>query len=76
MKKELLKDIIKKKEKKTEFAILSGENCNAFLEAILQLSNLLGCPAPIPIVDLFFAKTIALDLTNLQTPNANFKLLI
>ena len=59
----------------TEFAIYSGANCNAFLDAILQLSNLLGCPSPIPIVDLFFAKTIALDFTNLQIPNANFKLL-
>ena len=35
---------------------------------------LLGCPAPIPIVDLPFAKTIALDLTNLQILNANLRL--
>ena len=60
----------------TELVIFSGTNCAAFCAAILQLSNLLGCPAPIPIVDLSFAKTIALDLTNLQTFNANFKLLI
>ena len=36
----------------TEFGIFSGKNSNAFAEAILQLSNLLGCPEPIPIVDL------------------------
>ena len=39
--------------------------------AISQLSNLLGWPDPIPIVDLSFTKTIALDFTNLQTLNAN-----
>ena len=50
----------------TECVIFSGTNCNAFCDAILQLSNLLGCPAPIPILDLPFAKTIALDLTNLK----------
>ena len=59
----------------TEFVIFSGINCKAFWDAILQLSSLLGCPAPIPMVDLLFAKTIALDLTNLQILNANFKLL-
>ena len=59
----------------TEFVIFSGANCNAFWDAILQLSSLLGCPAPIPMVDLPFAKTIALDLTNLQILNANFRLL-
>ena len=59
----------------TEFVTFSGTNCKAFWDAILQLSNLLGCPAPIPIVDLPFAKTIALDLTNLQILNANFRLL-
>ena len=59
----------------TEFATFSGANCNAFWDAILQLSNLLGWPAPIPIVDLPFAKTIALDLTNLQILNANLRLL-
>jgi hypothetical protein len=35
--------------------------------AIFVESILLGWPAPIPSVDLFFAKTIALDLTCLQT---------
>ncbi len=59
----------------TEFIIFSGTNCNALEEAILQLSNLLGCPDPIPIVDLLLAKTIALDLTNLQILNANLRLL-
>ena len=58
----------------TEFIIFSGTNWDAFWDAILQLSSLLGCPAPIPIVDFPFAKTIALDLTNLQILNANFKL--
>ena len=59
----------------TEFVIFSETNCDAFWDAILQLSSLLGCPAPIPMVDLPFAKTIALDLTNLQILNANFRLL-
>ena len=59
----------------TEFIIFSGANCNALDAAILQLSNLFGCPDPIPIVDLLFAKTIALDLTNLQILNANLRLL-
>ena len=65
----------KASEAATEFVIFSGTNCNAFWDAILQLSNLLGCPAPIPIVDLPLAKTIALDFTNLQILNANFRLL-
>ena len=43
--------------------------------AISQLSNLLGCPDPIPKVVLFEASTIAFDLTYLQILNANFKLL-
>ena len=60
----------------TEFIIFSGTNFSALPDAILQLSNLLGCPDPIPIVDLFFTKTIALDLANLQTLNANIKLFI
>ena len=34
--------------------------------AILQLSNLLGWPDPIPMVELFFVKTIALDFTFLH----------
>ena len=59
----------------TEFLILSFKNSKAFLEAILQLSSLLGCPEPIPIVDFPLAKTIAFDLTNLQILKANFKLL-
>ena len=45
------------------------------LTAILQLSSLLGCPEPIPTVDVSLAKTIAFDLTYLQTLNANNKLL-
>ena len=60
----------------TEFLIFSGTNSNALLVAILQLSNLLGWPEPIPIVVLLFTKTIALDYTNLQILNANFKLVI
>ena len=59
----------------TELIIFSGKNCNALLVAILQLSNLLGCPDPIPIVDFFFTKTIALDFTNLQILKANLRLL-
>jgi len=58
----------------TQLIIFSGQNCCALLEAILQLSNLFGCPEPIPIVDLLLDKTIALDFTNLQTLNANLKL--
>ena len=45
----------------------------AFSQAILLEANLLVCPAPIPSVWLFFAITIALDFTNLQTLNANIK---
>ncbi len=48
-------------------------NCLILLIAILQLSNLLGCPDPIPIVVPLFAKTIALDLTYLHTLNANIR---
>ena len=66
----------KASEAATEFIIFSGTNFNALLAAILQLSNLLGCPEPIPIVDLSFTKTIALDFTNLQILNANFRFLI
>ena len=65
----------KASEAATEFIIFSGKKFNALLDAILQLSNLLGCPDPIPMVDLLFTKTIALDFTNLQILNANFKLL-
>ena len=38
-------------EAATEFVSLSGKNSKALLEAILQLSNLLGWPEPIPIVE-------------------------
>ena len=65
----------KPSEAATEFIIFFGTNCNALLDAILQLSNLLVCPEPIPIVDLLFTKMMALDLANLQILNANFKLL-
>ena len=43
----------------------------AFCIAILQLSNLLGCPAPIPIVEKLLHRTIALDLTYLLTLKVN-----
>ena len=55
---------------------LSGKNSDALLDAILQLSNLLGCPEPIPIVDFSLANTTALDLANLQILNANLRLFI
>jgi len=42
--------------------------------AILQLSNLLDWPGPMPIVDLSLAKTIALDFTNRHILKANIKL--
>ena len=51
----------------TEFLSLLGWNFLALSIAILQLSTLLGCPAPIPIVEKLLDITIALDLTNLQT---------
>jgi len=41
--------------------------------AIWQLSSLLVCPEPIPIIDLFFASTIALDFTYRQILKANIK---
>ena len=59
----------------TEPIIFLGKNCNALLDAILQLSNLFGCPEPMPIVDLLFAKMMALDFTNLQILKANLRLL-
>ena len=43
-----------------------------FIE-ILQISNLLGCQEPIPIVDLFFTKTIDFDFTYLQTFSAKIR---
>ena len=46
-------------------------NFLAFWVAILQLSILLGWPAPIPIVEKLFVITIELDLTNLLILNAN-----
>ena len=41
--------------------------------AIWQLSSLLGCPEPIPAVVWSATRTIALDLTYLQTLNANIR---
>ena len=43
------------------------------LIAIWQLSNLLGCPDPIPTVDLLEDKTIAFDFTYLHTLNENIR---
>ena len=40
----------------------------------MQLSNLLVCPEPIPIVAVFFVNTIAFDFTFLQTLNAKINL--
>ena len=60
-------------KKASEAATISVEGfVNFFILsiAIWQLSNLLGWPEPIPIVVLFDDKTIALDLTNLQTLSA------
>ena len=45
----------------------------ALLRAILTESILLVCPPQIPVVDLFFAITIALEFTNLQTLNAKMR---
>ena len=59
-------------EATTEFLIFFGENFFAFCIAILQLSSLLGCPAPIPIVEKLLHRTIAFDLTNLLILKANF----
>ena len=59
-----------------EFLIFEDWNCFAFCTAILQLSNLLGWPAPIPIVEKLLHNTIALDLTYLQILNANSTLAI
>ena len=56
-----------------EFFNFLGENFKAFEVAILQLSNLDGCPEPIPIVDLLLAKIIALDLANLLKLKANIR---
>ena len=64
----------KASEAATEFIKLSGRNLFIFSIAILQLSNLLGWPEPMPRVDLLLAITIELDLTCLQTLNAKIKL--
>ena len=53
-----------------ESLILSALNCLAFSIAILQLSSLLGWPAPIPIVEKLLQRTIAFDLTYLLILNA------
>ena len=50
-------------------------NCFIFSIAILQLSSLLDCPDPIPIVVWLFAITIALDLTNRHILKAKIKFL-
>ena len=56
----------------TEFLIFEDWNCFAFWTAILQLSNLLGWPAPIPIVEKLLHRTIAFDFTCLQILKANW----
>ena len=61
----------KASEAAIEFLSFPGWNLFAFWAAILQLSNLLGCPAPIPIVEKLFEITIEFDLTNLQILKAN-----
>ena len=61
----------KASEAAIEFLIFECWNCLAFWTAILQLSNLLGCPAPIPIVAKLLHNTIAFDLTCLHTLKAN-----
>ena len=50
-----------------------GWNFFAFWVAILQLSNLFCCPAPIPIVFWSFAITMAFDLTCLHIFHAKFR---
>ena len=62
----------KASEAAIEFLIFEDWNCFAFWTAILQLSNLLGWPAPIPIVEKLLHKTIAFDFTCLQILKANF----
>ena len=51
--------------------IFLGWNFLAFWIAILQLSTLLGCPPPIPIVEKLLLKTIAFDFTYLQILKVN-----
>ena len=48
-------------------SMVSFEVSSALSIAFLQMSTLLGCPSPIPIVEKLLDITIALDLTNLQT---------
>ncbi len=60
----------KASEAATEPFNCKGRNWLALLIAILQLSNLFGCPEPIPMVEIFFAITMAFDFTCLQTFNA------
>ena len=55
-----------------EFLIFDDWKCFAFWTAILQLSSLLGWPAPIPIVEKLLHKTIAFDFTCLQILKANW----
>ena len=55
----------------TEFLNFLFWKLFAFWTAILQLSTLLGCPAPIPIVENELDITIEFDLTYLQTLKAN-----
>jgi len=63
----------KASEAATVFSKLFSLNLFIFSIAILQLSSRLGCPEPIPKVDLLLAITIAFDLTYLQTLNAKIK---
>ena len=52
-------------------AVAIGLQTPKALARILQLSSLLGCPDPIPIVALLCEITIAFDFTNLHTLNVN-----
>ena len=61
----------KASEAAIELIIFFGWNFLAFWIAILQLSTLLGCPPPIPIVEKLLHNTIALDFTYLLTLKAN-----
>ena len=54
-----------------EFLSFFSWNFFAFSTAILQLSTLLGWPAPIPIVEKLFVIIIEFDLTNLHIFKAN-----
>ena len=63
----------KASEAATTLSLLLFWNFLILFIAILQLSSLLDCPDPIPIVVLSFTNTIALDFTNLQTLKAKIK---